>query len=71
MNSALIYMMSYWLITHAVSIKQTELLFPVRGHIFLRCDRVFGTLEKEIEGIGKNFLPKIVLCFQFARNSKN
>ena len=55
-NSALIYMASYWLITRA-PVKKIELLFPVRGHTFLPCDRVFGTLchtAKKIEENGEN-----------------
>ena len=61
-NSALIYMASYWLITHApVSVKQIELLFSVRGHTFLPCDRVFGTPEKKLRKNGKNLLPRRVL----------
>ena len=45
-------MASYWLLTHApVSIKQIELLFPVQGHTFLPCDRVFKTLEKKLRKI--------------------
>ena len=58
-NSALIYMASYWLITHApISVKQIELLFPIRRHTFLSCDRVFGMLKKKLRKMERIYSPE-------------
>ena len=48
-NTALLYMAAFWLQKNAPAhVKLVELLFPVRGHTFLPCDRVFGNLEKKL-----------------------
>ena len=34
-----------------------ELVFPVRGHSFLPCDRLFGRIEKELKTVNTILLP--------------
>ena len=58
-NIALIYVAGIWLLRHApILVKTIELLFPFRGHAFLPCDRVFGTLEKKLKKIEQIYSPE-------------
>lgn len=49
-NMSLIYMACHFLssVRAARQVKNIELVFPVRGHSFLPCDRLFGLIEKEV-----------------------
>lgn len=57
-NTAVLYMAGHWLKVYApVHVKKIEIVFPVRGHSFLPCDRVFGLIEKEIRTHQEIFVP--------------
>lgn len=47
-NNIIVGMIQSWLFEAPDHIKMAELIFPVRGHSFLPCDRVFGRIEKEL-----------------------
>ena len=58
-NIALIYYLGFWLLRHApILVKTIELLFPVRGHTFLPCERAFGILEKKLKKIEQIYSPE-------------
>ena len=57
-NCALLYMAGHWLTQYAAAnVKTVELVFPVRVHTFLPCDRVFGVTEKKLRKIEKIYSP--------------
>src|SRR6218665_2450541 len=47
-----------WLAQATPNIDSIELLFPVRGHSFLPCDRLFGRIEKELKTNNTILEPK-------------
>ena len=57
-NNNIVAMAFTYLILHAPeNVKEIELIFPVRGHSFLPCDRLFGRIEKSLKGIDTITLP--------------
>ena len=51
-NNFIVAMVYYYLQSHAPeNIKEVELVFPVRGHSFLPCDRLFGRIEKNLRTV--------------------
>jgi hypothetical protein len=47
-NNIIVGMVQSWLFQAPEHIQMAELIFPVRGHSFLPCDRLFGRIEKEL-----------------------
>lgn len=45
-NNNVLHALMHFLATHEGPLKQITLTFPVRGHSFLPCDRVFGRVER-------------------------
>ena len=58
-NSTFLYMAGHWLSKHVPrDLKRIEMAFPVRGHSFFPCDRVFGVLEKQLRLKERIYDPK-------------
>ena len=52
-------MSAYWLRNDAPAhVTSVEIVFPVRGHTFLPCDRVFGIIEKKLRKKERLYSPK-------------
>lgn len=48
-NQHIVHALMFWLLRKApASIKEVKLYFPIRGHSFLPCDRVFARVEKDL-----------------------
>ena len=57
-NNIVVGMAVPWLAEAPTNIDSIELLFPVRGHSFLPCDRLFGRIEKELKTNNTILEPK-------------
>jgi len=57
-NNIVVGMAVSWLAQAPPNIDSIELLFPVRGHSFLPCDRLFGRIEKELKTNNTILEPK-------------
>jgi len=57
-NNIVVGMVVNWLANAPAKIKSVELLFPVRGHSFLPCDRLFGRIEKDLKKCNQILDPK-------------
>jgi len=57
-NNIVLGMAMSWLVAAPARINTVELMFPVRGHSFLPCDRLFGRIEKELKSKDSILCPK-------------
>lgn len=57
-NNIVLGMAMGWLVNAPKQINTVEMLFPVRGHSFLPCDRLFGRIEKELKSKDSILNPK-------------
>lgn len=65
-NQHIVHVLMFWLLRKApASLKEVKLYFPVRGHSFLPCDRVFGRVEKDLRKYP--FLPNKEMYFEIYR----
>lgn len=57
-NTAMVGMISYWLLTEAPKcVKKVLLYFPIVGHSFIPPDRVFGILERDFKSVSEIISP--------------
>jgi len=47
-NNIVVGMVQKWLFQQKLGVSEVSLIFPVRGHSFLPCDRLFGRISRDI-----------------------
>lgn len=66
-NKIILAMCSSWFLEAPETLKDIEIIFPVRGHSFMPPDRVFGQCEKKIKSMQQIENPQqyvdIISCF--------
>lgn len=57
-NNIMLTMIQSWVSGAPINIKTVTCLFPVRGHSFLECDRLFGRIQQDVIAFYTILLPK-------------
>lgn len=56
-NNIVLGMLQNWFFSTSSNIETITLLFPVRGHSFLPCDRLFGRIQHDLKKMDTIILP--------------